>query len=337
MKKALIFGITGQVGSYLAEYLLDKNYQVYGVKRRSSSYNTQRIDHIFNNPNLKLIYGDLTDSLTVTNIIKGIEPDEIYNLGAMSHVKVSFEIPEYTGQVDALGTLRILESVRLLGLEHKTKILQLSTSELFGLVQEIPQKETTPFYPRSPYGCAKAYGYYITKNYRESYDMFASNVIMFNTESPRRGETFVTKKIVMGLNDILRNRKDCLYLGNLSALRDWSHAKDMVKGFYKILQHNISDDFVLASGEQHSVKEFVEVSGKYFNMNIVWEGEGIDEIGIDKNTNKVVINVDEKYYRPAEVQTLLGDYSKAKNVLNWNPEISFEQLVEEMCEYELSR
>lgn len=337
MKKALIFGVTGQDGSYLSEILLENGYEVHGVKRRSSSYNTSRVDHIYKNKNFKLHYGDVTDSLNVTSLIQSIKPDEIYNLAAQSHVKVSFEIPEYTGNVDALGTLRILESIRLLNMENKVKFYQASTSELYGLVQEIPQSETTPFYPRSPYGVAKLYGFWILKNYREAYNIFACNGILFNHESPRRGETFVTQKIVMGLNSIRKNESDCLYLGNLDALRDWGHAKDYCKAMYLMLQQDKPDDYVVATGEQYSVREFVEKSGVYFGMNIKWEGEGLNEVGIDKNTNNIVVRVDEKYFRPTEVQTLLGNPSKAKSVLGWVPEYSFDDLVEEMCEYELQR
>lgn len=335
MKKALIFGVTGQTGSYLSELLLEKGYEVYGVKRRSSSYNTSRIDHIYGHRNFNLVYGDVTDSLNVTNLISSILPDEIYNLAAQSHVKVSFDIPEYTANVDALGTLRILESIRLLGLETHTRFYQASTSELYGLVQEIPQTETTPFYPRSPYACAKIFGYWIVKNYREAYHMFACNGILFNHESSRRGETFVTRKITIGLNAIKNKQQNCLYLGNLNALRDWSHAKDMVNGMWMMLQHKIPDDFVLASGKQFSVKQFVERCAPYFGMDIVWEGEGMCEVGVDRNTNLIVIRVDPKYFRPTEVETLLGNPAKAKRELGWEPIITFDDLVQEMCQYEL--
>lgn len=328
---ALITGITGQDGSYLAELLLEKGYKVHGVVRRSSSINTARIDHLYHNPNLKLHYGDVTDSLSLMSILKKHKPTEIYNLAAQSHVKVSFETPEYTAMVDGLGTLKILESVRLLGLEDRTKIYQASTSELYGLVQETPQKETTPFYPRSPYGVAKLYAYWIVKNYRESYNMFACSGILFNHESPRRGFNFVTKKIVDALKAIQEGKQDLLYLGNLNALRDWGHARDYVRAMWLILQQDQPDDFVIATGEQYSVKQFVEKSAPYFGMNIEWQGEGLDEVGIDTNTNKVVIKVDQKYFRPAEVETLLGDATKAKEVLGWVPECSFDQLVEEMC------
>ena len=331
MKIALITGITGQDGSYLAEFLLEKGYQVHGIIRRSSMINTHRINHIYDQ--IKLHYGDLTDSTNLVRVIQQVQPDEIYNLGAQSHVKVSFEMPEYTGQVDALGTLRVLEAVRLLGLENRIRIYQASTSEMFGMVQEIPQKETTPFYPRSPYGCAKVYGYWTTKNYRESYGMYACTGILFNHESPRRGETFVTRKIVQGLSRISVGLQDCLYLGNLNAKRDWGHAKDFVEAMWLMLQQDEPDDFVIATGEQYSVKQFVEASAPYFGMNIVWEGEGIMERGIDKSTGKTVIKVNSKYFRPAEVETLLGDATKAKEKLGWEPKISFNQLVEDMCIY----
>ena len=330
-KVALITGITGQDGSYLAELLLSKGYEVHGIIRRSSSINTGRIDHIYSNPNLHLHYGDVTDSLSIMNILKKHEPSEIYNLAAQSHVKVSFETPEYTAMVDGLGTLRILEAVRLLNLEKKTKIYQASTSELYGLVQEIPQKETTPFYPRSPYGVAKLYGYWIVKNYRESYNMFACSGILFNHESPRRGHNFVTKKIVNGLEAISSGHQECLYLGNLNAKRDWGHAKDYVEAMWLMLQQETPDDFVIATGEQYSVKEFVERCAPYFALKIRWEGEGINEVGINEHTGKVVVRVDEKYFRPAEVETLLGDSSKARSVLGWTPKHSFDALVEDMC------
>ena len=331
MKTALITGITGQDGSYLAELLLEKGYMVHGIIRRSSSINTGRIDHIYSHPNLKLHYGDVTDSLSIMNILKKYEPDEIYNLAAQSHVKVSFETPEYTAQVDALGTLKILESVRLLNLEKKTKIYQASTSELYGLVQEIPQKETTPFYPRSPYGVAKLYGFWIVKNYRESYGMFACSGILFNHESPRRGHNFVTKKIVNGIEAVSAGRQECLYLGNLNAKRDWGHAKDYVKAMWLMLQQDTPDDFVIATGEQYSVKEFVEKCAPFFGLKIRWEGEGLNEVGINTMNNKVIIRVNEKYFRPAEVETLLGDSTKARSVLGWTTEYSFDDLVRDMC------
>ena len=331
MKTALITGITGQDGSYLAELLLSKGYEVHGIVRRSSLINTHRIDHIYDKINLH--YGDLTDSTNLIGVIQKVQPDEIYNLGAQSHVKVSFETPEYTGQVDAIGTLRVLEAVRLLGLNEKTRIYHASTSEMFGLVQEIPQKETTPFYPRSPYGCAKLYGYWITKNYRESYGTYACTGILFNHESPRRGETFVTRKITRGLSRITSGLDECLYLGNLNAKRDWGHAQDFVEAMWLMLQQDEPDDYVIATGTQYSVRDFVDEAAPYFGMNIVWMGKGLDEVGIDANTNRAVIRVDPKYFRPAEVETLLGDASKAKEKLGWEPKTSFKQLVEDMCIY----
>jgi GDPmannose 4,6-dehydratase len=330
-KIALCTGITGQDGSYLAELLLEKGYEVHGIIRRASQINTQRIDHIYHQ--IKLHYGDLTDSTNLVRVIQQVQPDEIYNLGAQSHVKVSFEMPEYTGMVDGLGTLRILEAVRLLGMEKKTRIYQASTSELYGLVQEIPQKETTPFYPRSPYGVAKLYGYWIVKNYREAYRMYACSGILFNHESPRRGETFVTRKIVRALSKISVGLQDVLELGNLNAKRDWGHAKDFVEAMWLMLQQENPDDYVIATGQQYSVRDFVEESAPYFGMNVVWEGEGLDEVGKDKNTGKVVVKVNPKYFRPSEVETLLGEASKAKQVLGWEPKISFKQLVEDMCVY----
>jgi GDPmannose 4,6-dehydratase len=329
MKKALITGIAGQDGSYLAELLLEKGYEVHGIVRRSSLINTHRIDHIYNR--LHLHYGDLTDSTNLVRVIQLVKPDEIYNLGAQSHVKVSFEMPEYTADVDAVGTLRVLEAVRLLGMEDRVRIYQASTSELYGLVQETPQKETTPFYPRSPYGVAKLYGYWITKNYRESYGMYACTGILFNHESPRRGETFVTRKITRGLSRISTGQQDCLYLGNLNAKRDWGHAKDFVEAMWLMLQQDEPEDFVIATGKQYSVREFVEEAAPYFGMKIVWMGEGVNEIGYDLNTKKEVIRVNPKYFRPAEVETLLGDASKAKEKLGWEPKTSFKQLVEDMC------
>ena len=331
MKKALITGITGQDGSYLAELLLEKGYEVYGIIRRASQINTQRINHIYDE--IKLHYGDLTDSTNLVRVIQQVQPDEIYNLGAQSHVKVSFDMPEYTGMVDGLGTLRILEAVRFLGMENKTRIYQASTSEMYGLVQEVPQSETTPFYPRSPYGVAKVYGYWIIKNYRESYGLHASSGILFNHESPRRGETFVTRKITRGLSRISTGEQDILYLGNLNAKRDWGHAKDFVEAMWLMLQQEQPDDYVIATGEQYSVREFVEAAAPYFGMKIEWMGEGLDEVGYDWNTKKAVIKVNPKYFRPAEVETLLGDASKAKKKLGWEPKISFNQLVEDMCIY----
>ena len=330
-KVALITGITGQDGSYLAELLLEKGYEVHGIVRRASLINTHRIDHIYEQ--LKLHYGDLTDAMSVTNLIKDIQPDEIYNLGAQSHVKVSFEIPEYTAQVDGLGTLRVLEAVRLLGMEKKTRVYQASTSELYGEVQETPQTETTPFYPRSPYGVAKLYGYWIVKNYRESYGMHCSSGILFNHESPRRGETFVTRKITRGLSRISVGEQDCLYLGNLNAKRDWGHAKDYVEAMWLMLQQDEPDDYVIATGEQYSVKDFVDKAAPFFGFNIEWMGEGELEFGYDWNTKRKVIAVDKKYFRPAEVESLLGDASKAKRKLGWEPKISFDQLIEDMVLY----
>lgn len=332
MKRALITGITGQDGSYLAELLLQKGYEVHGIVRRASLINTHRIDHIYEK--LILHYGDLTDSTNLVRIIQKVQPDEIYNLGAQSHVKVSFEMPEYTGQTDALGTLRILEAVRLLGMEEKVRIYQASTSELYGLVQEVPQKETTPFYPRSPYGVAKLYGYWIVKNYRESYGMYACSGILFNHESPRRGETFVTRKIVRGLKAISEGKQTLLQLGNLDAKRDWGHARDYCEAMWMMLQQESPEDYVIATGVQHSVREFVEKASPYFGMNIEWHGSGEDEIGMDKNTKKTIITVNPKYYRPAEVETLLGDPTKAKEQLGWEPKVSFSDLVTEMCENE---
>lgn len=331
-KKVLITGITGQDGSYLAEFLLDKGYEVHGIIRRSSMINTHRIDHIFGE--ITLHYGDLTDSTNLVRVIQQVQPDEIYNLGAQSHVKVSFEMPEYTGQTDALGTLRVLEAVRLLGMEDRVRIYQASTSEMFGKVMEIPQKETTPFHPRSPYGCAKVYAYWTTKNYREAYGMYACSGILFNHESPRRGETFVTRKITRGLKSISEGKQEVLTLGNLNAKRDWGHAKDFVEAMWLMLQQEQADDYVIATEEQHTVRKFVEQSAIYFGMDIVWEGEGDNEVGIDNNTGKVVVKVNPKYYRPSEVDTLLGDCSKAKNALGWSPKITFDDLVYDMCKNE---
>lgn len=327
---ALITGITGQDGSYLAEFLLEKGYEVHGIIRRSSSINTDRIDHIY--PRIKLHYGDLTDGSSLIRLIQEIKPTEIYNLGAQSHVKVSFEIPEYTGQVDALGTLRVLEAVRLLGMEKDVRIYQASTSELYGLVQQTPQSETTPFYPRSPYGVAKLYGYWIVKNYRESYNMHCSSGILFNHESPRRGETFVTRKIVQGLSRISTGYQSSLTLGNLNAKRDWGHAKDFVEAMWLMLQQEKPDDYVIATGEQYSVRDFVQHAAPYFGMNIKWHGEGLDEVGYDERYKSTpIIRVSDKYFRPAEVETLLGDPSKAKKKLGWRPKYTFEKLVEDMC------
>ena len=330
-KVALITGITGQDGSYLAELLLEMGYEVHGIVRRSSLINTHRIDHIYNQ--IHLHYGDLTDATNLIGVIKKVEPNEIYNLGAQSHVKVSFETPEYTGQVDGLGTLRVLEAVRLLGMQDDVRIYQASTSELYGLVQAVPQTETTPFYPRSPYGVAKLYGFWIVKNYRESYGMHASSGILFNHESPRRGETFVTRKITRGLSQISVGLQDVLYLGNLDAKRDWGHAKDFVEAMYLMLQQDEPDDYVIATGEQHSVREFVEEAAPIFGMKIEWMGEGLDEVGYDWNTKRTVIRVNERYFRPAEVESLLGDPTKAKEKLGWEPTTTFKQLVEDMCIY----
>jgi GDPmannose 4,6-dehydratase len=333
MKKALITGITGQDGSYLSEFLLEKGYEIHGIMRRSSMINTDRIDHIFNR--ITLHYGDLSDSTNIIRVIQDVQPDEIYNLGAQSHVKVSFETPEYTGQVDALGTLRILEAVRILGMENKVRIYQASTSEMFGKVQEIPQKETTPFYPRSPYGCAKLYAYWTTKNYREAYGIYACSGILFNHESPRRGETFVTRKITRGLKAMSEGKQTVLKLGNLNAKRDWGHAKDFVEAMWLMLQQDEPDDYVIATGEQYSVRDFVNEAAPYFDMNIEWQQtDNGTEVGVDKNTGLVRIIVDEKYFRPAEVDTLLGDASKAKENLGWEPRTSFKELVKDMCLYE---
>lgn len=330
--KALILGITGQDGSYLAELLISKGYEVHGIKRRSSSINTERIDHIYEtSKNFYLHYGDLTDSTNLIRLINEIKPDEIYNLGAQSHVQVSFETPEYTANSDALGPLRLLESIRILGMEKSVRFYQASTSEMFGLAQETPQKETTPFYPRSPYGVAKLYGHWITKNYREAYGMYACSGILFNHESPRRGETFVTRKIVLGLDAISKGKQSVLKLGNLNALRDWGHAKDFVYAMWLMLQQENPDDFVIATGQQYSVRDFVEEAAPYFGMNIVWEGDGIEEKGIDTVTGNTVIIVDKKYFRPTEVDSLLGDPTKAKTILGWEPQISFKELVKDMC------
>lgn len=339
---ALITGITGQDGSYLAEFLIDKGYEVHGVLRRSSSFNTGRIEHLYLDEWVRdmkrkrlvnLHWGDMTDTSSLIRIIQTIQPDEIYNLAAQSHVKVSFDVPEFTAETDAVGTLRLLEAVRILGMEHKTKIYQASTSELFGLVQETPQKETTPFYPRSPYAVAKLYAYWIMKNYRESYGMFAVNGILFNHESERRGENFVTRKITLAACRIAQGLQDKLYLGNLSSLRDWGYAKDYVECMWLMLQQDKPEDFVIATGEQHTVREFCTLAFKYAGIELEWQGEGLEEKGIDKNTGKVLVEVDPKYFRPAEVQTLLGDPTKARTVLGWNPrKTSFDELVRLMVE-----
>ena len=330
-KVALITGITGQDGSYLAELLLQKGYEVHGIVRRSSLINTHRIDHIYKQ--IHLHYGDLTDATNLIGVIKKVEPDEIYNLGAQSHVKVSFETPEYTGQVDGLGTLRVLEAVRLLGMQDHVRIYQASTSELYGLVQAVPQTETTPFYPLSPYGVAKLYGYWIVKNYRESYGMHCSSGILFNHESPRRGETFVTRKITRGLSQISVGLQDVLYLGNLDAKRDWGHAKDFVEAMWLMLQQDEPDDYVIATGQQYSVREFVDEAAPYFGLRLEWQGEGLNEVAVDKVSKRTVVAVDERYFRPAEVESLLGDPTKAKEKLGWEPTTTFDQLVEDMCIY----
>ena len=346
MKKvALITGITGQDGSFLAEFLIEKGYEVHGILRRSSSFNTGRIEHLYLDEWVRdmkqqrlvnLHYGDMTDSSSLIRIIQQVQPDEIYNLAAQSHVKVSFDVPEYTAEADAVGTLRMLEAVRILGLEKKTKIYQASTSELFGKVQEIPQKETTPFYPRSPYGVAKQYGFWITKNYRESYGMFAVNGILFNHESERRGETFVTRKITLAVARIAQGFQDKLYLGNLDSLRDWGYAKDYVECMWLILQHDIPEDFVIATGEMHTVREFASLAFKEVGIGLRWEGYGIVEKGIDTKNNKVLVEVDPKYFRPCEVEQLLGDPTKAKTLLGWNPtKTSFQELVKIMMEHDM--
>ena len=331
MKKALITGITGQDGSYLAELLLKKGYQVHGVVRRSSLINTHRIDHIYEN--IKLHYGDLTDAVSIMGIIKEVEPCEIYNLGAQSHVKVSFKIPEYTGQVDAMGTLRVLEAVRMLGMEKDVRIYQASTSELYGGISDAPLTETTPFHPRSPYGVAKLYGYWIIKNYREAYGMHCSSGILFNHESERRGETFVTRKITRGLSRISVGMEKLLRLGNIHAKRDWGHARDYVEAMWLMLQQDKPDDYVIATGEQYSVKDFVDEAAPYFGFKLEWMGEGLDETAFDWNTKRPVVIIDPEYFRPAEVESLLGDATKAKEVLGWEPKTPFKQLVEEMCIY----
>jgi len=344
-KIALITGITGQDGSYLAEFLIEKGYEVHGIIRRSSSFNTGRIEHLYldewvrdmhQKRLINLHYGDMTDSSSLIRIIQTVKPDEIYNLAAQSHVKVSFDVPEFTAETDAVGTLRLLEAVRILGMEKKTKIYQASTSELFGLVQEVPQKETTPFYPRSPYGVAKLYGFWITKNYRESYGMFAVNGILFNHESERRGETFVTRKISLAVARIAQGMQEKLYMGNLDSLRDWGYARDYVECMWLILQHPVPEDFVIATGEMHTVREFCTLAFAEVGIDISWEGTGVDEKGIDKATGKVLVEVDPKYFRPAEVEQLLGDPSKAKNLLGWNPrKTSFEELVKLMVEHDM--
>ena len=342
MKVALITGITGQDGSYLAELLLEKKYQVWGIIRRCSNFNTQRIDHLYSNDNLLLRYGDLSDSNCLLKILNEIKSAsnlsrlEVYNLGAMSHVKVSFDMPEYTGDIDGLGTLRLLEAIRSSGLQDITRFYQASTSELYGKVKEVPQTEKTPFHPRSPYGVAKLYGYWITKNYRESYNLFASNGILFNHESPRRGQTFVTRKITMGLKSIINGTSDKLIMGNIDSKRDWGHAKDYVYGMWLILQADKPDDFVLSTNEYHSVREFIEKSFKLKNFNIKWKGSGINEVGYDENTGKELIFISEKYFRPAEVDELLGDSTKAQNILGWKIKYSFDNLVKDMVNHDCS-
>ncbi|OUT33031.1 GDP-mannose 4,6-dehydratase [Priestia aryabhattai] len=347
MKTALITGVTGQDGSYLAEFLLEKGYEVHGLIRRSSSYNQERLEDLLteeaasallNNSNFHLHYGDVTDALNVTRIIGDIKPDEIYNLAAQSHVRVSFDMPGYTLDVDAKGTLNILEAVRILGLTDKTRVYQASTSELYGKVQEVPQKETTPFYPRSPYGVAKIYGFWITKNYRESYDMFAVNGILFNHESERRGETFVTRKITLAASRIAQGKQQKLTLGNLDSLRDWGYAKDYVECMWLILQHDKPEDFVIATGEMHSVREFVQLAFKHTGIEIEWSGEGLEEKGTNKATGEVIVEIDPKFFRPAEVDQLLGDPTKAKTLLKWNPtKTSFEELVRIMVETDMKK
>ena len=341
MKIALITGVNGQDGSYLAELLLDKGYDVWGVARRASDINTQRIEHLYSNKKLFLRYGDMTDGINLVNIlyeIKTTYPDmnrlEIYNLAAMSHVKVSFDMPEYTANADGTGVLRLLEAVRSTGLMDVTRFYQAATSELYGLVQEVPQKETTPFYPRSPYGVAKLYGYWITKNYRESYDMFAANGILFNHESPRRGPTFVTRKVTRGLNMILTGERDKLVMGNIDAKRDWGHAKDYVEGMWRILQADKPDDYVLSTNEFHSVREFIEKSFSMRGFDLRWKGTGVDEIGYDYNNGRELIHISDKYFRPAEVEELLGDSTKARTELGWEPQYSFDQLVKEMVDHD---
>lgn len=351
-KVALITGVTGQDGSYLAEFLLEKGYEVHGIKRRASSFNTQRIDHIYEdphnaNPQFKLHYGDLTDTSNLTRILQEVQPDEVYNLGAQSHVAVSFEAPEYTADVDAMGTLRLLEAIRFLGLEKKTRFYQASTSELYGLVQETPQKETTPFYPRSPYAVAKMYAYWITVNYREAYGMYACNGILFNHESPRRGETFVTRKITRGMANISQGLEKCLYMGNIDSLRDWGHAKDYVRMQWMMLQQDVADDFVIATGVQYSVRQFIQWSAEHLGVEVEFTGSGVDEIGTVKSitgdnapalkVGDVVVRIDPRYFRPAEVETLLGDPSKAKSVLGWTPEITTQEMCAEMVAYDLAQ
>jgi GDPmannose 4,6-dehydratase len=351
MKKALITGITGQDGSYLAEFLLEKGYEVHGIKRRASLFNTQRVDHIYQDPHIsgarfKLHYGDLTDTSNLTRIMREVEPDEVYNLGAQSHVAVSFEAPEYTADVDGMGTLRLLEAIRFLGLEKKTRFYQASTSELYGLVQEIPQRETTPFYPRSPYAVAKLYAYWITVNYRESYGMYACNGILFNHESPRRGETFVTRKITRGMANIAIGLESCLYMGNIDSLRDWGHAKDYVRMQWMMLQQDAPDDFVIATGLQYSVREFIRWTAAELGIELEFRGEGVDEVAVVLSVDKaispavsvgdVIVKIDPRYFRPAEVETLLGDPAKAKQKLGWVPEVTAQEMCAEMVQHDLT-
>jgi len=340
-KVALITGVTGQDGAYLSELLLEKGYEVHGIKRRSSLFNTDRIDHLYQDPHeknvkFKLHFGDMTDSSNLTRIIQEVQPDEIYNLAAQSHVKVSFETPEYTANSDAMGTLRILEAIRILGLEEKTRFYQASTSELYGKVQEIPQSETTPFYPRSPYGVAKLYAFWIVKNYREAYSMYACNGILFNHESPLRGETFVTRKITRAAARIKLEMQDCMYLGNLDAKRDWGHAKDYVEGMWRMLQQETADDYVLATGETIEVREFVAKAFKELDIEVEWKGEGVNEVGINKANGKEVVRVDPKYFRPTEVDLLVGDSSKARNELGWEPTFGVDGLVKDMIKADLA-
>ncbi len=342
MKRALITGVTGQDGAYLSELLLAKGYEVHGVKRRSSSFNTGRIDHLYQDPHAgevkyRLHYGDMTDATNLIRLVQEVQPDEIYNLAAQSHVQVSFETAEYTANSDALGTLRLLEAIRILGLEQKTRFYQASTSELYGKVQETPQRETTPFYPRSPYAAAKIYAYWITVNYREAYGMHASNGILFNHESPIRGETFVTRKITMAVAAIAHGQQDCLYLGNLDAKRDWGHARDYVEGMWRILQQDAPSDYVLATGETHSVREFVELAFAEAGRRVEWRGEGVDEVGIDAASGAVLVRVDPRYFRPTEVELLLGDPTKAHTVLGWKHTTPFPELVKEMVAADLER
>ena len=339
-KRALLTGITGQDGAYLAELLLDKGYEVHGIKRRASLFNTDRIDHLYSDPHdedrrMILHYGDLTDATNLIRIVQEVQPDEIYNLAAQSHVAVSFETAEYTANADAIGTLRLLEAIRICNLEERTRFYQASTSEMYGKVQEIPQSETTPFYPRSPYGAAKVYAYWITVNYREAYGIYACNGILFNHESPLRGETFVTRKITRGLARIKTGLDDCLYLGNMDSLRDWGHAKDYVRAQWLMLQQDKPEDFVIATGEQHSVREFVVRAGNALGMDVQWEGSGVEEHGIDRTTGKTIVRIDPRYFRPTEVDSLLGDPRKARELLNWKPEIDFGTLVEEMTATDL--